>query len=220
MIEYQTVVLDRCKVMQFKGGIWPTWVTQHSGASALAFWSKEKPVYHADGVWRGDSSLVYCDTAEDCDEVWDVFRDLPDEQRIARIRYRLTPEPYSEDEPTPDPVNNPAHYRQGEIECIDAIRSALAPEKSALTPEEFRGFCKGNALKYIWREKHKGGDESIRKAVWYLQKILGVEVLPGAPDPEAVERLIEAVTGYFDNSAPHTLSDVTSALGAVRQSRK
>lgn len=64
--------------------------------------------------------------------------------------------------PAPDPVNNPAHYKQGEVECIDAI-------KSALTPEEFRGYCKGNALKYIWREKHKGGDESLRKAVWYLR---------------------------------------------------
>src|SRR5690606_10576655 len=31
-----------------------------------------------------------------------------------------------------DNVNKPAHYRQGEIECIDAIRAAL-------TPEEFRG---------------------------------------------------------------------------------
>ena len=50
-----------------------------------------------------------------------------------------------------DNVNKPAHYRQGEIECIDAIRAAL-------TPEEFRGYCKGNVLKYVWRERHKGGD--------------------------------------------------------------
>ena len=34
------------------------------------------------------------------------------------------------------------HYRHGEIECIDAIQAAL-------TPEEFRGFCKGNVLKYV-----------------------------------------------------------------------
>ena len=59
-----------------------------------------------------------------------------------------------------DPVNQPEHYRQGEIECIDAIRAAL-------TPDEFRGYCKGNMLKYVWRERHKGGDESVRKALWY-----------------------------------------------------
>ena len=63
-----------------------------------------------------------------------------------------------------DLVKHPPHYKQGEIECIDAIRSAL-------TPEEFRGYCKGNALKYIWREKYKGGDQDINKAAWYVDKI-------------------------------------------------
>jgi len=62
---------------------------------------------------------------------------------------------------SPDNVNNPAHYTQGLVECIEAIQSAL-------TEEEFRGYCKGNAMKYIWREKHKGGDESLAKAQWYL----------------------------------------------------
>jgi hypothetical protein len=63
-----------------------------------------------------------------------------------------------------DNVNQPSHYRQGDVECIDAI-------KSALTPEEFRGYCKGNALKYIWRERYKGGGESLRKASWYLDRL-------------------------------------------------
>jgi hypothetical protein len=63
----------------------------------------------------------------------------------------------------PDMVNSPPHYRMGDIECIDAIRAAL-------TPEEFRGYCKGNALKYIWRERHKGSD-SLLKASWYLAKL-------------------------------------------------
>lgn len=62
-----------------------------------------------------------------------------------------------------DMVNNPPHYNAGSVECIEAIRSAL-------TEEEFRGYCKGNALKYVWREKHKGQDESLEKAIWYLNK--------------------------------------------------
>lgn len=65
-----------------------------------------------------------------------------------------------------DPVNQPPHYRQGGIECIDAIQAAL-------TPEEFRGYCKGNVLKYAWRERHKGGAESLKKAQWYLARLLG-----------------------------------------------
>lgn len=63
-----------------------------------------------------------------------------------------------------DMVNHPPHYKQGDVECIDAIRSAL-------TEEEFRGYCKGNALKYIWREKYKGGNESLAKAIWHLTKV-------------------------------------------------
>ena len=63
-----------------------------------------------------------------------------------------------------DMVNSPPHYKQGEVECIDGI-------KSALTEEEWRGYCKGNAIKYIWREHHKGQAESLAKAQWYLNKM-------------------------------------------------
>jgi hypothetical protein len=54
------------------------------------------------------------------------------------------------------------HYRKGSIECIDAIRAAL-------TPEEFRGFCKGNVLKYAFRELYKGGDDDLRKCADYIK---------------------------------------------------
>jgi len=57
-------------------------------------------------------------------------------------------------------IDSPSHYTQGGIECIDAIRAAL-------TDEEFRGYCKGNMLKYVWRERHKGGDQDLEKAVAY-----------------------------------------------------
>ena len=65
-----------------------------------------------------------------------------------------------------DLINHPDHYRQGEIECIDAIQAAL-------TPDEFRGYCKGNILKYVWRERHKGGAQSLMKARWYLDRLIG-----------------------------------------------
>ena len=75
-----------------------------------------------------------------------------------------------------DNVNKPAHYRQGDIECIDAIRAAL-------TPDEFRGYCKGNTLKYVWRERHKGGTESLKKARWYLDRLIAED------EKHGVERL-------------------------------
>ncbi len=61
---------------------------------------------------------------------------------------------------------NPDHYKQGGIECIDAIEAAL-------TPEEFRGYCKGNIIKYTWRERMKGEAVSLCKAQWYLRRLLG-----------------------------------------------
>jgi hypothetical protein len=64
-----------------------------------------------------------------------------------------------------DLVNSPPHYRQGEIECIDAIRAALGRDG-------FISYCVGNAIKYNWRHKHKGGAEDLRKSAWYVAKAL------------------------------------------------
>lgn len=63
-----------------------------------------------------------------------------------------------------DKVNSPNHYklRGLDIEAIDVIRGAL-------TEDEFRGFCKGNVLKYTIREAHKNGDEDLKKAKKYLE---------------------------------------------------
>lgn len=58
------------------------------------------------------------------------------------------------------------HYNQGEIECIEAL-------KSALTPEEYRGFIKGNIIKYLWRERFKGNSpQDINKANCYMEYLL------------------------------------------------
>jgi hypothetical protein len=65
----------------------------------------------------------------------------------------------------PDLVNHPPHYTDGSIECIDAIEAQL-------TPEEFRGYLKGSIAKYNWRERHKGGTESLKKARFYLDRLI------------------------------------------------
>ena len=65
-----------------------------------------------------------------------------------------------------DVVNSPEHYRQGGIEAIDAIQASM-------TREEFKGYLKGNAQKYLWRYRHKGKPaEDLRKAKWYLDRLL------------------------------------------------
>jgi hypothetical protein len=65
-------------------------------------------------------------------------------------------------------VNHPAHYG-GEDNPYETIKVL----KAKLTPEEFRGFCVGNALKYIVRAPDKGGDQDLQKAVWYLMVAAG-----------------------------------------------
>ena len=70
-----------------------------------------------------------------------------------------------------DPVN-PDHYTQGSIEVIDVLRAKM-------TPEEFRGFCKGNVIKYLLRGEHKGAaGVDYSKASWYASWIAGVDPRP------------------------------------------
>lgn len=68
--------------------------------------------------------------------------------------------------PVDDNVNHPSHYTNGNVECIDAIQSAL-------TPEEFEGYCKANAIKYLWRAGLKSNKaEDLKKANWYITKLI------------------------------------------------
>ena len=84
----------------------------------------------------------------------------------------VCPVPWATKEESPviqeDAVNHPSHYTDGGIECIEAIESAL-------TNEEYRGYLKGNIQKYVWRERHKGGTESLKKARWYLDRLIQLD---------------------------------------------
>jgi len=64
-----------------------------------------------------------------------------------------------------DNVDKPSHYNTGNIECIEAIEEAL-------TDQEIRGYFKGNCLKYLWREQYKNGLEDLKKARWYLDRLI------------------------------------------------
>jgi hypothetical protein len=68
--------------------------------------------------------------------------------------------------PKHDPVSHPLHYTAGRIECIDAIESATAD----LVGDE--AFCTGSAIKYLWRWKRKNGLEDLKKARWYLDRLI------------------------------------------------
>jgi len=67
-----------------------------------------------------------------------------------------------------DVVNNPDHYNTGNIECIEAIEESM-------TPEAFKGYLKGNSMKYLWRYEYKGKQvEDLQKCQWYLARLTHV----------------------------------------------
>jgi len=66
-----------------------------------------------------------------------------------------------------DNVNNPSHYGNGQIECIDYLEDFM-------TTEEFIGYLRGNIGKYLHRCRYKNGLEDLRKAEWYLKKLIEV----------------------------------------------
>ena len=63
-----------------------------------------------------------------------------------------------------DMVNSPPHYNQRGIECIDAIASATA--------DGYHYYLQGNVIKYLWRYRYKNGVEDLKKAKWYLEKLI------------------------------------------------
>ena len=68
----------------------------------------------------------------------------------------------------PDPVNSPDHYTSGGIETIDYMAAKL-------TSGEFRGYLKGNIIKYVSRSGKKDDDlTDLKKAQWYLNKLIDV----------------------------------------------
>lgn len=73
-------------------------------------------------------------------------------------------EKYGEDV-KPDPVNRPAHYTSGGIECIDAMTEAFGVEA-------VKDFCLCNCFKYLWRHRQKNGVEDLKKARWYLGRLI------------------------------------------------
>jgi len=64
-----------------------------------------------------------------------------------------------------DNVNNPSHYGQGKIEAIDYIEDFL-------NEEEFIGYLRGNIAKYMHRWRYKNGQEDLKKAQWYQNKLI------------------------------------------------
>ena len=93
-----------------------------------------------------------------------------DEELLRRFGDEI--EVIHDDEPllaqSDDPVNHPAHYTAGGIECIDAIAAALTCQRDPMC-----AWLTGQVLKYLWRWPLKNGVEDLKKARFYLDRLIG-----------------------------------------------
>ena len=68
-----------------------------------------------------------------------------------------------------DPIN-PSHYKDGAIECIEALEACSSPEG-------FRAHLKLTAMAYLWRYEKKGGIEDVKKARWYIDRLIQCDAI-------------------------------------------
>ena len=101
--------------------------------------------------WPSESSLDDCDTLDEGDV-----------NSTCNIEIIAQREPIV----TSDMVNHPSHYTQGGIECIDAIKAATVGKTG------IEAVCVANVVKYLWRYEEKNGLEDVKKARWYLERLI------------------------------------------------
>lgn len=108
-----------------------------------------------------DIATIIRDSFGNVLDIKPVFKEA--DETFNQYREKLECEPVEKKE---DNVNHPSHYiSENGLETIDVIQAF----------GDIEGFCIGNALKYICRWKNKNGIEDLKKAVWYLNKIISVK---------------------------------------------
>ena len=86
---------------------------------------------------------------------------------------------------------NPAHYQKGGVECIEAIEASM-------TAEAFKGFLKGNCIKYLYRYENKNGIEDLKKAEWYLLRLIATRENEVAFEDNITQTISEVLSVNYD----------------------
>ena len=100
-----------------------------------------------------------------------------------------------------DNVCHPKHYTQGGIECVDALKAATVGKTG------IEAVCVANVIKYCWRYEEKNGLEDVRKAQFYINRLIQEleEKESPKPDNAPIDNLDDGITEgccleceYFD----------------------
>ena len=123
----------------------------------------------------GDKYILTVDGADiECDTMEEVM-DKVGANNIATINKKenkkVATKSTVETKPVDDPVNHPAHYTAGGIECLDSIEAAVCKYEKPM-----HAFLAGQVIKYIWRAPLKGKYyEDLKKAQFYLNRMIESE---------------------------------------------
>ena len=85
-----------------------------------------------------------------------------------------------------DVINRPTHYTQGGIEPLEYII------------ENKLNFLEGNIVKYVSRYKFKNGVEDLRKAAFYLDRLIKLYIDKGEQH-ESIGSKVSSPSGEVDS---------------------
>tara|TARA_R110000850_G_scaffold187697_1_gene313466 strand:- start:3258 stop:3716 length:459 start_codon:yes stop_codon:yes gene_type:complete len=120
-------------------------------------------IYREDDLVRGKPVKTFA-TDDDFPDIMAEWKEVSDvDYNLQELRAREV----KSTEGKVDQVNCPSHYNKGDVECIEAIKSATVGKKG------IEAVCVANVIKYLWRYEEKGKPlQDVQKAKWYLEKLL------------------------------------------------
>lgn len=127
--------------------------------SACMVGTKEENLQLAQNYIKEHEKTV--NTIEKIEKNEDISRDLIEGNNFTKATVTL-----KELQEIKNNVDHPKHYTNGKYECIDIIEDVTKD----LTGLE--AVCTANVIKYMWRWKLKNGVEDLKKARWYLNKLI------------------------------------------------
>jgi hypothetical protein len=100
-----------------------------------------------------------------------------------------------------DKINHPEHYTAGAVECIEALKAATQGL------EGIEAVCTANAIKYLWRWKRKNGAEDLRKAKWYIDRLIQEisTVQEAQPEKRVVLKKVTCIDCKYIGTLPEEL---------------
>lgn len=138
---------------------WARWIARDEDGSLAVFRLKPEKQIELDS-WNagGVNEEVY--------DPEDYFSLVKWEDKEPHPVFPITKEDYDLIEE--DNVNKPTHYHKNGIDVIGF-------SEAQFSKEEQKGFHRINAIKYITRYDRKNGVEDLRKAKFYIDKLIEME---------------------------------------------